>query len=403
VTAVERYTDTEEGLAVFERRLDLLERTAGILARSQLVPRAYRGKPQDIMAAGLSLIAVGVEVSPISLKHCFVLDGSVNFDAQLQISLASSHGHQMWFEAADDRLATCCIQLDGQARVHRYTYTIDMARRAGLLDEWVEGAWVEGQGKKVHVVGTDGVRNNNPVPDWAKKLVESGAIKRKDPWFGAREAMLMCRAATLAISKTCPGVMFGMGAPADGARPAPAGVDIESGEIICEDADIVDADIVDADIVDDEPDEGGLSPEGAARLKAQAVRAAIHAAKARIPAGQWKAAAAAAWRRAGLPEHGAHDLADDQVETATLLVRQYLVLAALDAAGIGDKERRHAFVGAVTDGATDSTKALTKAQYEAILAALEDGAGEPEPDLAEQLQASLDAVADDDPGRPFDA
>lgn len=58
-----------------------------------------------------------------------------------------------------------------------------------------------------------------------------------------------------------------------------------------------------------------------------------------------------------------------------------------------DRERRRQ--------AAESRKAVGVGWYVSILSSVEC-TGDPEPDLAEQLQASLDAVADD-PGRPFDA
>lgn len=378
----------EEAVARTERQLAVLDRQSKIYAKSGMVPKAFVDKPEAIAAVGLSLDALGVPLSLPALNQCWVEDGKVNLMAQLQSSLMRARGHDMWFASdCDEHSATVFIRRHGEQRVHRFTYTVDMARRNHRLDEWVERKY-RNDGDRYDrtekwVVAVDGVRVAE-LPDWATKQVELGRVKRYDAWFGSREAMLMCRAATRGIGKVCPEVLLGLpsGPPTDTA--VPTGVDPETGEILKED-------IVEGEVVEDDEPVGGdaaapTEPPAAEPvddgtqedLDGKWAHAAehrnectkIHSAIGRIPAGEWRERWAAAWREAGLPEAGAHELTPEQLEPARLLVRQYIALAALDSVRIAGPPRRHAFVKEATGGETESTKALTAEQLTKVLAAV---------------------------------
>lgn len=245
-----------ETLESTERWIAVLQRQAETLARSKLVPSAFQGADHvdDIVAVGLTLAPLGVDLTLNTLKHCFVLDGSVNFSAQLQISLMRSRGHAMRFDPeCDERAAGVQILLLGEDQIHSCRYTIETARRAHLLDEWVE-RWASTQAGKRYperiTVAVDGAPVEGlTLPEWARKDLEAGRVKHKDPWFAAREAMLMCRVATKAIGKICPEVLLGIGDFAGGpAAPIPqehSSPGTGGRETFEDDDDIDDAEVID--------------------------------------------------------------------------------------------------------------------------------------------------------------
>jgi len=254
---------------ITEHDLANMQRRAKIFAASKLVPKAYQEAPEDIVAVDLSLRPLGSQADLNTLKHCYVIDGAVSFSAQMQLAFIRTHGHDAWFdEASDDTFARIFIRRRGQSRVHAFRYTIDMARRARLLDAWVEKWETAASGKRYcagrYVVSTDGTPNEEPAPEWAKKLIAGGQVKRRDPWFDGRENQLMCRAATRAIGKVCPEVLLGLPdfSAQWGERDMPTGLDLDTGEVVTEDDDIVDAELVDDEAATRGEPHGAPAPSG---------------------------------------------------------------------------------------------------------------------------------------------
>jgi hypothetical protein len=219
------------------------ERVAIVLAKSTMCPVAFKDKPDEIMVAYLSLRAVGVPLSLNTLNQCYVIDKRLNMMAQLQVGIAANHGWELWFEdgECDDTKATVHYQRPGRPE-RAMTYTIDEARNAHLLDEWVEqevptgGKWPDGNLKtrKVKVaVAVDGVPiPQEDLPEWARKAKADGPPRRKDPWFDNRPAMLMARACTKGLRYAAPHLILGIG---DTDMGAPAGepdyIDAEGEEV----------------------------------------------------------------------------------------------------------------------------------------------------------------------------
>lgn len=201
------------------------ERVAAQLARSTMCPPAFQNKPDEIVVAYLSLRTVGLPLNLNTLNQCYVIDNRLNMMAQLQVAVAAAHGWELWFEPGecDETKATVHYQKPG-GKQRSMTYTIEEARKAHLLDEWVEvfvdtgEKWADSgkpKRRKVKVtVGVDGAPvADDQLPDWARKARQDGPPKRKDPWHDNRESMLMARACTKALRYAAPHLLLGVGDP----------------------------------------------------------------------------------------------------------------------------------------------------------------------------------------------
>ncbi len=144
-----------EGLS--ESQWANLERTAARLAHVSWIPAAYKPHPAgvdrqgrpvpektvaqaeaEIMAAGLALLTIGRDLTPMSLKLVYVVNGTVDFMVDLIVAQVHEHGHEIWVVESDETHATVAGQRRGSQRVHKVTFDVDDARRAGLVgkDVW---------------------------------------------------------------------------------------------------------------------------------------------------------------------------------------------------------------------------------------------------------------------------
>jgi hypothetical protein len=316
-----------------------IERQAKALAKSSLVPAPLRGKPDDVLLVGIRGLELGLPLTQ-SLAYLYPVNGRLLTAAQLQLALLRRQGHDVWFEESTEDRATIVGIRRGSTREHRATWTIQMARLAGLTG--------------------------------------------KDVWKNYPAAMLRARATTALVTMAFSDCLMGL----DPVTPEEFGVE-HYGDV--DDAPDHDPGTGAADaVVPTQPAAPGPDPAGAARNE----RTAIAGAMSRVPEGTWRAAWAKAWRSAGLPA-SAHDLADDQLEPARCLIRQYIVLAGLDAIGLRSDDERHAFIDAATGGETASCRNLTAEDFAAVGAALRD-------EFA-ALEEAQRAEADDaeDAGRPY--
>lgn len=129
--------------ALSEEQWAGLERTANRLANVSWLPEAYRRKPAEIMAAGLALATIGVDLTPMSLKLVYVVKGTVDFMVDLITAQVHAHGHEIWVVEVDETHATVAGQRRGSSRVHEVTFTIEDARKAKLLEKDVWKQWVK--------------------------------------------------------------------------------------------------------------------------------------------------------------------------------------------------------------------------------------------------------------------
>lgn len=223
------------GLPAGPRSFDEMYRQAVVLAKSDLVPKALQGKPESIVLVGLYGAEHGISlVTALSQVH--IIDNKPSPSAQLQLGQAARLGHEArWVETSPVKAV-----LQARRREYRndpaawvtFTFTIDDARRAGLLDVWVETWLRDGKydRKFTWVVGDDqGMRDLTDAPPWAQKAVEDGKLKRRDPWHKYPEDMLCARVASRAAKRTFPDALLAL--DADPYTPD-VDVDPDTGEVL---------------------------------------------------------------------------------------------------------------------------------------------------------------------------
>ncbi|MDG2336892.1 MAG: hypothetical protein P8N94_02740 [Gammaproteobacteria bacterium] len=125
-------------LAKYEpQTLGELKDYSELVANSQLVPQALRGKPADIMLA----LQLGDEVglSPVqALQSVAIVNGkpAIYGDAALALVMGSGLCENI-HESVEDGVATCRVTRRGMQEQSR-TFSIDDAKRAGL---WGKNVW----------------------------------------------------------------------------------------------------------------------------------------------------------------------------------------------------------------------------------------------------------------------
>lgn len=129
--------------AVTEPEWQRMWHVSQVLAGSQLVPDVLKGNPQGVMAVGLHCRALQVPFSGLSVKtHFHVWKDSrgivIQPAAQLMLGMLWRAGHDAWWGPCDDTSATLHVIRAGSTRQMDFTYTEEMAGKAGLLskDNW---------------------------------------------------------------------------------------------------------------------------------------------------------------------------------------------------------------------------------------------------------------------------
>lgn len=113
-----------------------IQAQAAILAKSGVVPQAYRGKPDDIIAAALYGREVGWGITT-ALTHIHLIQGRPSLSAQGMCALVRARGHSIG-GGMNDTEATVTGKRNDTGDTMTVTWTIAMAKTAGLAgkDTW---------------------------------------------------------------------------------------------------------------------------------------------------------------------------------------------------------------------------------------------------------------------------
>jgi len=198
-TAPERAVDPER-IAHWAKRF-----TASPLLPKHLVvyTRDAKGKTTKIIdpdatALGVELVALkgaalGLEPA-IAIDAFNVIDGSVVPTAKTVLAAVEKAGYRVWWPEYSSERVTVAARMPGGGpdEVTRVTFTMDDARRAGLLDEWFERWEPADSGKSYKnrwVVGS-----SDDPPAWVKKLQAEGVKPtRRENWWKWPIDMLVAR------------------------------------------------------------------------------------------------------------------------------------------------------------------------------------------------------------------
>ncbi len=168
-------------VALTASRLDDIERIAHRLARVSWIPDVYKpvsaamAKPwlpeksveqaeAEIAAAGMYLASIGRDLTPMTLKLVYVVNGAVDCMYDLISAQVHAHGHELWVEEESHESATVAGKRQGNPRVHRVTFTYEDAVRGGLTERWSKK-----DGKKVAV---------ETYAKWTRDMLVARAGKR---------------------------------------------------------------------------------------------------------------------------------------------------------------------------------------------------------------------------------
>lgn len=136
-------TDTHPAVSVaatpaVSRELDgweVIQAQAKTLAKSGMVPKEYRGKPDEIIAAALYGREVGFGVTT-SLTYIQVINGKAGLSAEAMVALVRRAGHSISGKATASVAHVVGKRADTGDEME-ITWTADMAKRAGLnTDTW---------------------------------------------------------------------------------------------------------------------------------------------------------------------------------------------------------------------------------------------------------------------------
>lgn len=104
---------------------------AGRIARTNFVPSALRGKPEETLAAMLTGNELGI-MPMQALQKIHVVEGRPTLASELMRGLILQAGHEIWIEEKTTTRVTVCGKRRGSDHVGRVTWTTDDAKRAGL-------------------------------------------------------------------------------------------------------------------------------------------------------------------------------------------------------------------------------------------------------------------------------
>lgn len=118
-----------------------LMQQAEMLSKSGIVPKAFRDKPADVLAACLWGAEIGL--GPMaSMGYIDVIDGNPTLNTEGRMALVRRAGHSVVIEA-DDQHATVTGKRRDTGDAQTVTFTIKMAQRAGLASKQVWKSYPE--------------------------------------------------------------------------------------------------------------------------------------------------------------------------------------------------------------------------------------------------------------------
>ena len=116
-------------------------RTLTAIANTEFVPKAYRGKPESMLAAVLYGRESGL--GPMtSLQMVDMIDGKPSMSAELMVSLVRRAGHSLTATELSPTSCTVKGQRVDSGDAMTFTFTIEDAAHAGLTDK-KGGAWTK--------------------------------------------------------------------------------------------------------------------------------------------------------------------------------------------------------------------------------------------------------------------
>ncbi len=118
--------------------LNTAHKLATQISSTDFVPKAFRGKPEAVMAALLTGRELGL--GPMTaLQRIHVIEGKAGLDAQGMRAQVLAAGHELWIVESTPERCTVAGRRRGSEHIQQISWTIQDARNAGLANR--NGPW----------------------------------------------------------------------------------------------------------------------------------------------------------------------------------------------------------------------------------------------------------------------
>ena len=192
--SIEHYQPTTPAPIVERNGYDLIRSTAlamadanaiaKAVANTDMVPKHFRGKPDDLTAAILYGATLGFDPMQ-SARQIYVVHGQAALYARSMVALVMSAGHEVWTVATSDESVTVAGRRRDSDRVEESTWTIDRATKAG------------------YVPTIDPATGKYRLNKWGK-------VEGNEKYFSDPQGMLYAKAASEVCRKIAPDVLNGV-------------------------------------------------------------------------------------------------------------------------------------------------------------------------------------------------
>lgn len=118
-------------------KMETAFKLCGVLSKSDLVPRSYRGKPENVFLAYIAGQPFGWDVT-MSMRSFHIIEGTPSLKPEIQLALVRQAGHSVSVKSSSTEAVILVGQRSDTQDKAEVSYTLEDAKRAGLLGK---GNW----------------------------------------------------------------------------------------------------------------------------------------------------------------------------------------------------------------------------------------------------------------------
>lgn len=118
-------------------KMETAFKLCGVLSKSDLVPRSYRNKPENVFLAYIAGQPFGWDVT-MSMRSFHIIEGTPSLKPEIQLALVRQAGHSVSVKSSSTEAVILIGQRSDTQDKAEVSYTLEDAKRAGLLGK---GNW----------------------------------------------------------------------------------------------------------------------------------------------------------------------------------------------------------------------------------------------------------------------